>query len=214
MLIPEPQFPDNSVRIACVDPGTSYLGLAVLDWVWGEDLAKVVWSDTLHVPDPTHQSSFSEACGKRDHRMAGLEAGWREFLSIARPTFACTETPFMQRAKLSAYESGVELQRMLRQTLFQIYPHMTLHGYNPILVKNYVGVVAKGTDKTHMAAAVKGLYRDSTLIDLNLLDEHSIDAVAVGNAFMRISLLNLNSLLPPREKKPKKPKTRKGKRRR
>ncbi|ANZ49456.1 putative crossover junction endodeoxyribonuclease RuvC [Erwinia phage vB_EamM_Kwan] len=206
MLIPEPRFPDNSVRICAVDPGTSYLGLAVLDWVYGEPQAEVVWAGTLHAVDPTHQNSHSEVCGKRDARMAKLQQGYAEFLRISRPTFCCTETPFMQRLKLSAYESGVELQQMLRTTLFEIFPEKWLHGFNPIIVKSYVGVEAKGTDKTHMFNAVTKLYANRTLIDLTALDEHSIDAVAVGNIFVRTSLLSLNSLLPPREKKPKAPK--------
>jgi Holliday junction resolvasome RuvABC endonuclease subunit len=203
MEIPEPRFPDQSVRICAVDPGTTYLGLAVLDWKWGDLQAEVVWAGTLHAVDPTHQNSYSETCGKRDARMAILKEGYRDFLTIAVPTFCCTETPFMQRLKLSAYESGVELQQMLRNTLYEVYPEKVLHGYNPIIVKSFVGVEAKGTDKSHMAKAVTALYANHTLIDLHQLDEHSIDAVAVGNIFVRTSLLNLNSLLPPREKKPK-----------
>ncbi|QXO09531.1 hypothetical protein pEaSNUABM11_00107 [Erwinia phage pEa_SNUABM_11] len=213
MLIPEPRFPDESVRICAVDPGTSYLGLAVLDWKWGDVQAEVVWAGTLRAVDPTHENSHSEVCGKRDARMEILEAGYAEFLRIAVPTFCCTETPFMQRLKLSAYESGVELQRMLRNTLYQVYPEKVLHGFNPIIVKSFVGVEAKGTDKTHMAAAVTKLYAEHTLVDLHALDEHSIDAIAVGNIFVRNSLLNLNSLLPPREKKPKTSKRRSRRRR-
>ncbi|ANZ48661.1 hypothetical protein BIZ83_gp192 [Erwinia phage vB_EamM_ChrisDB] len=214
MLIPEPRLPDRMVRIVAVDPGTSHLGLAVLDWEYGQPMAEVVWAKTIHARDPTHDSGFGECVGRRDSRMVYLEQMWEEFLRLACPTFACTETPFMQRSKLSAYESGVELQLMLRRTLWRVYPGMTLHGYNPIIVKSFVGVEAKGTDKTHMFAAVTTLYKHSTLIDLTALDEHSIDGVAVGNIFVRTSLLNLNSLLPPREKKPKKPKSGKSRRKR
>lgn len=215
MLIPEPKDPLNSVRIVGVDPGSAHLGLAVLDWVFGEPQARVVWAKTIHAVDPTHQNSHAEVCGNRDARMAILEAAWCDFLRIAVPTFACSETPFMQRKTLSAYESGVELQQMLRSNLFQIYPEKVLHGYNPIIVKAHVGVESKGTDKTHMYRAVSELYRNHTDIDLSTLDEHSIDAIAVVNIFVRHSLLSLNSLLPPKQKKPKKPRTgKRGKRRR
>ena len=214
MLIPEPRLPEKMVRLVAVDPGTSHLGLAVLDWEYGKDQAEVVWAETVHARDPTHDSGFGEYVGRRDSRLVYLEEMWAEFLRLARPTFACTETPFMQRAKLSAYESGVELQLMLRRTLWRVFPGMSLHGYNPIIVKSFVGVEAKGTDKTHMRAAVMKLYANHSLIDLSTLDEHSIDGVAVGNIFVRTSLLNLNSLLPPREKKPKQPKSGKSRRRR
>lgn len=203
MLIPEPRLPDRMIRIAGVDPGTSHLGLAVLDWEIGTDQAEVVWADTIHVTDPTHGSSFSETVGKRDARMVQLDAAFGEFCRLARPTFFSSETPFMKRGKLSAYESGVELQLMLRRKLWSVFPTKIIHGYHPIIVKSYVGVDARGTDKSDMARAVCALYKQHSLIDLTQLDEHSIDAIAVCNIFVRLSLLNLNSLLPPREKKPK-----------
>lgn len=212
MLIPEPRLPDKMVRILAVDPGTSHLGLAVLDWEYGKDQAEVAWAETIHARDPTHDGGFGEYVGRRDARMVFLERQWEEVLRLASPTFTCTETPFMKRAKLSAYESGVELQLMLRRALWRVYPGKVLHGYNPIIVKSFVGVDAKGTDKTHMRAAVLKLYANHSLIDLSVLDEHSIDGVAVGNIFVRTSLLNLNSLLPPREKKPKVPKSGKSRR--
>lgn len=202
MLIPAPRKPDNMVRIVGVDPGTSHLGLAVLDWEWGTDQAEVVWASTVHVKDATHESDFTESCGKRDKRMEQLEAAWEEFLELVGGTFFITETPFMLRSKLSAYESGVELQKMLRTGLWKKHPQKVLHGINPIMVKSFVGVVAKGTTKEDMAAAVQKLYANHTLIDLSVLDEHSIDGIAVANYFIRSSLLNLNTLLPPKEKKP------------
>lgn len=202
MLIPAPRKPDAMVRIVGVDPGTAHLGLAVLDWEWGTDQAEVVWAKTIHVKDATHDTDFTESCGKRDKRMQQLAEGWAEFLEIAGLTFVITETPFMQRSKLSAYESGVELQKMLRTGLYELHPQKFLHGINPILVKSFVGVEAKGTTKDDMHAAVNKLYAAHTLIDLSVLDEHSIDAIAVANYFVRSSLLSLNNLLPPREKKP------------
>ncbi|ECF2859897.1 hypothetical protein E2G70_05805 [Salmonella enterica subsp. enterica serovar Agona] len=187
--------------------------MAVLDWEYGNDQAEVVWADTMHVLDPTHPSAFAECVGKRDDRLVKLEACYREFLRIARPTFVATETPFMRRAKLSAYESGVELQLMLRRALWDVFPEKVLHGFNPIIVKSFVGVEAKGTDKTDMFRAVTKLYRDHALFDITTLDEHSIDAVAVGNIFVRVNLLNLNSLLPPKQKSAKTAKRRRRRRR-
>lgn len=81
-------------------------------------------------------------------------------------------------------------------------------------VKRFVGVEPKGTDKTDMAKAVIALYEKHSMIDLVPLDEHSIDAIAVGNYFVRSSLLNLNNLLPPKEPKPKAERSSKKRRRR
>lgn len=203
MLIPEPARPEVTIRIGCVDWGSSHLGLALLDWVWGEPMATVVWAKTIHASDETHHSSYTEVCGRRDARIDYLGGEWKEFLVLARPTFLIAETPFMQRAKLSAFEAGVEMQKMLRQGLWEIYPSKYLYGVDPMTVKRFVGVEPKGTDKTDMAKAVIALYSNHSEVDLTVLDEHSIDGIAIGNYFVRSSLLNLNNLLPPKEPKPK-----------
>lgn len=213
MQIPELLNPETCLRVVAVDPGTSHLGLAVLDWEWGTNLATVVWAGTIHIRDESTPGSFSETCGNRDYRLAHLENEWRSFLKVAAPCFVATETPFMRRSKLSAYESGVELQKMLRQGLWDVSPGKYLHGFMPILVKAHVGVVAKGTDKSHMQTAVINMYAKSSLVKLSDLDEHAIDAIAVGTTFIRTTLLNLNNLLPPKPPKEFKP-SRRGKRRR
>lgn len=214
MIIPELRNPKTQLRIVAVDPGTSHLGLAVLDWEWGKDLAEVVWAGTIHVNDESSPGSFSETHGNRDYRLSRLSASWKEFLRISCPTFVTTETPFMRRAKLSAYESGVELQKMLRDGLWEVLPGKYLHGFMPIIVKAHVGVVAKGTDKSHMFTAVTNMYGKSTLVDLSVLDEHSIDAIAVANTFVRMSLLQLNNLLPPKPPRDPSKSPRRGRRRR
>ena len=214
MLIPELRNPETMLRVVAVDPGTSHLGLAVLDWEWGTDLAEVVWADTVHIADENSPGSFSEVCGNRDYRLKLLYERWVEFLRVANPTFVATETPFMRRRKLSAYESGVELQKMLREGLWEVYPGKQLHGFMPIIVKAHVGVDARGTDKSDMYRAVVAMYKDSTLADLKVLDEHSIDAIAVGTTFIRIMLLNMNNLLPPKPPKPPKERRKRGGKRR
>lgn len=196
MLIPELTFPEDSVRVCAVDPGSAHLGLAVLDWRWGTDLATVVWAKTVHVSDETHNNTLADNAGKRHRRMEILKKEFETFLIIASPTYVITETPFFSRRTPSAFESGVELQYILRSVMWEVYPSKVLHGIDPMAVKRYVGVTPKGTDKTHMSKAVIELYKNSTLIDLTKADEHSIDAIAVGNYFIRSSILNLNQLLP------------------
>lgn len=213
MQIPELIYPEDGVRIVSVDPGTSHLGLSVIDWKFGTTQGVVVWAGTLDVGNDTHPNSYAETVGRRDERVAKLRQQWIEFLRISCPTFVATETPFFRRGKISAFESGVELQLMLRNSLWDVYPDKYLHGFNPIIVKAHVGVDSRGTDKTHMFAAVTKLYKEHTQIDLTELDEHSIDSIAVGNAFIRLNLLSLNSLLPPKAPKPKGTKTRSRKRR-
>jgi hypothetical protein len=211
-----PESGPTTLRIVGFDPGTAHLGVAVLDWVWGDPLPVVVYANTFHAKDETHDSSMAEIIGKRDCRMRTLRAELQEILPILEPHFAITETPFMQRGKLSAYESGVEIQLMLRECLWEYSPRIPLNGINPKTLKNHLGVVHVGTDKSDMYRAVLKVYGKSTIIDLTELDEHSIDAIGACNFFWRAELMNLPSLITPAPKKPKKKssgKKRRGKKR-
>ena len=209
MIIPEQG--EMSIRIVGFDPGTAHLGCAVLDWVWGEEMPRIIYATTIHAADDTVDSSMAEVLGKRDARMRAIRKELRELLELARPTFAITETPFMQRGKLSAYESGVEIQLMLRECMWDYSPRIHVNGINPKTLKNHVGVEHKGTSKDDVANAIKKMYKGHSDIELKDLDEHSFDAIGAANYFWRAELQHLSSLIQPKPKN-KKPKTKKRRR--
>lgn len=196
-------FDGEWFRIMAIDPGTTTFGVAILDWKYGTELARVRWAHTLKETNSAQTDSFEEMCGKRDVRIAGLARDFAEILDFSFPNFVITETSFSQRGKANAYESGIEVNSMMRRALWDFSPAMPLHGINPRSVKNYVGVSHVGTEKDDVKKAVIALYKDNTDIDLETLDEHSIDAIAVGNFFVRFHLLALNSLYAAPEKKKK-----------
>lgn len=213
MIIPE-QGP-MTIRIVGFDPGTAHLGCSVLDWEWGKPMPRVIYATTIHAADDLVDSSMAEVLGKRDVRMRAIRKELKEFLEIAQPTFAITETPFMQRGKLSAYESGVEIQLMLRECMWEYSPRIHVNGINPKTLKNHVGVEHKGTTKDDMKAAITKMYDSHSDVDLSVLDEHSIDAIGAANYFWRAELQNLPSLILPKPKsKTTNPKTKKRRRRR
>lgn len=201
-------------RILAIDPGTTTFGVAVLDWKYGTELAKVRWAHTLKETNSAQTDSFEEMCGKRDVRIAALSEDLADILEYAWPNFVITETSFSQRGKANAYESGIEVNSMMRKVLWNFSPAMPLHGINPRSVKNYVGVSHVKTDKNDIKKAVIGLYKNNTDVDLESLDEHAIDAIAVGNFFVRFHLLSLNSLYTTPEKKKKAPRRRARRRKR
>lgn len=213
MIIPEQE--PMTVRIVGFDPGTAHLGCAVLDWEWGKPMPRVIFATTIHASDDLVDSSMAEVLGKRDVRMRQIRKELKEFLEIAQPTFAITETPFMQRGKLSAYESGVEIQLMLRECMWEYSPRIHVNGINPKTLKNHVGVEHKGTTKEDMMRAITAMYNEHTEIDLSVLDEHSFDAIGAANYFWRVELQNLPSLIQPKKRtNTDKTKTKKRRRRR
>lgn len=206
---------DDWLRILAIDPGSSTLGVAIMDWRYGTELARVRWAGTITIKNTAEVDTYEQMRGKRDKRIDLLKDEVATVLDVAFPNFVITETSFSQRSKANAYESGLEVNCMLRQVLWDFSPAFKLHGINPRSVKNYVGVSHVKTDKEDMKRAVISLYSENTDVCLEQLDEHSIDAIAVGNFFVRFHLLSLNSLYvaPPKVKGQKTKRRRRGKRR-
>lgn len=199
-----PPPPDDKIRILACDPGTTTLGLSVIevDIDNPTQIPHVVWSDTIEVKNPRVEDSLFQIDGGRGWRMEEIEKQMVSVIEFAQPNFFITETPFMSRGKISAYESGIQLQTMILSAVRSLSLTMNVYGINPITVKHYVGVDHIGTDKEDIKKAVIGLFKDSTDIDLSTLDEHSIDSIAVGHYFWRYELLELPALFI-RVKKPK-----------
>lgn len=169
-----PEAADNIIRVLACDPGTSTLGLNVIDIPIDDlDNPRSVWGHTLTVKDERHPSCVAEIDSKRRDRLIELRRLLTEAVVITRPTFFATETPFMRRGMLSAYESGVELQVMIKQAVRDVSLTLSVDGFNPMMVKHYVGVDHIRTDKMEVQKAVYKLYSKTCTYDIMTLDEHS-----------------------------------------
>lgn len=195
------------------DPGTVTLGLFVLEFnVDDQSKVKCVWAGTLHVKNKSQPDTLSLLDSERATRLQELKVKLAEAIYILRPKYFATETPFMRKGMLSAYESGIELQVMIRAAVRQNSLTMVINGYNPIIVKHNVGVDHIKTTKEDVQTAVTNLFKD-TAIDISTLDEHSADAGAVAYTFYRTVVLGEPPLFV-RVKKPKIPGVKKKFRRR
>lgn len=201
---------ENIIRVIAIDPGTDTLGVAIIDVDFETYEQTLVFGHTFKASKDI--KGYDDMCvmrGPKDARLLSHSRRLKELLVCTEPTIICAESPFLQRGKVNAYEALVECYAMLRATVWDYTPSMKLHRIDPITAKNYCGVSHIKTDKTHVEAAIRSLYagRLGPGVDLNALDEHTFDAVAVGNALVRKFLLQE---VIASTKKPK----RKGKRRR
>lgn len=186
-----PPPPDDKIRIMACDPGTTTLGLSLIevDIDNFEELPRVVWSDTISVKNPRVEDDLFLIDGGRKWRVEEIQKQMIEVIEFAQPSFFITETPFFRRGKMSAYESGVELQTMIHEAVRSLSLTTKVYGINPISVKHYIGVDHIGTGKEEVRQAVLEVFKDHTDIDLSVLDEHSIDSIAVGHYFWRFEIL-------------------------
>lgn len=178
----------NVIRVIAIDPGTDTLGVAIIDVDFETLEQTLVYGHTFKASkDISDYELMSSQRGPKDARLLSHARNLYDLLLCTEPTLVAAESPFLQRGKVSAFEALVECYAMLRATVWKYSPTIHLHRIDPITAKNYCGVSHIKTDKTHVREAILKRYADKTAegVDLFAMDEHTIDAVAVGNALVR-----------------------------
>lgn len=178
LVIPKSKEP---FRIAGFDPGAN-LGLSLIEnhLDGSNPIVRVVETAKLN---PAHRryKEIAELHGNRHARLIILYDQVTNFLRTHRPHAFIVEGNYLGRFA-NAFGSLVECVTVIRNACYAYDPFMPLHSVDPTTVKTNIGMKRiKGTDKEDVRKALKEL---STLewdgIDIDTLDEHSIDSVAIG----------------------------------
>lgn len=177
---------EQVVNILSIDPGSQTLGLAVLSFdpitlEMKRTQAQTFKGDRLpgmsdHVEN-SHGAMIARLQAHRTH-LYGVMCHYR-------PHFIASESPFYSSRMPSAY--GVLMNTLdlaIRSAMSEYSPYMKLNLIDPPSVKKAVG--AKGNDgKDAVRVALLRICEKLCISpeDIKTLDEHSIDAIAVGYSF-------------------------------
>jgi len=168
-------------RILSIDPGSYNLGFAVIDIDVALRTATVVNAGTFYSKGAPEQWQFlAEIQGERFTRFHYLYQAVSDLLVQTQPQWVISEAPYLGKF-LQAYEALVECLSMVRQAVYHYNPALPLETVDPPSVKKAVGASGRSKDKDIVRVALSQMsklhWRDTTI---NTLDEHAIDAVAVG----------------------------------
>lgn len=177
-------------RYVSFDPGTGSLGVAVIDYNRELGTHLVEYATTFQIDRLYKQNKLiSETSGDRVAKLRTVRQAINRVLQAWEPAFVASEAPYMGRFP-QAYAALVECVDAIRQGTQLFNPFATLLTIDPATVKKTVGVSGKSGDKEAMRKALanrKNLVFDST-VELAALDEHAVDAIAIGIAASTLPL--------------------------
>lgn len=176
-------------RIVGVDPGSTTLGIAVLDLYLEDFSIELVDARTFNAARGiSHYQTVTDFHGDRMARLHSLQDSLYGYLACFRPQGFASESPYMGRFA-NAFRALTECLLVIQQTAYVYDPRMRVHLIDPMTVKAAVGIVAKGyrnkaaLAKEHVREAVLKLpLRNPGNFNMEAFDEHSIDAIAVAIA--------------------------------
>jgi len=172
-------------RIIGIDPGIDTLGLTVLDLDLESQTAVVTLSVTFR--GAHMEKDYPLIVEHQSTRLARLMAHEDNLLNVFntyRPHAIACEGPYMSRFPM-AYAALTECVTAIRRAVVRYDSFMSLLVYDPSNIKKSVGAKATSGDKSAMTKAVFRMVEDpqhplSAGINLNLLDEHAIDSIAIA----------------------------------
>lgn len=173
---------EESLIVVGIDPGSSKLGFSIIKLNLSTDERTLIFSTTIDATKAiTKDSLYAEMCGKRDARLSYISREIKELYERFSPELVAVESAFAQRYRISAYEALIETMAVIRATTWQYSHILKLYKVDPVTVKNHVGVSHIKTDKTDVERAVKSLYAKTAECDIESLDEHAYDAIAIAH---------------------------------
>lgn len=174
---------DSLFRIVAIDPGTNALGLAVLD----ADIATghLFVKDALTIDVARFINRYPQVAtvhGDRVAKLYGVERALMKYFMAWQPARVVSEAPYMGRFP-QAFGALVECVTAIRRALMNYNRSLPLASLDPATVKKSIGVSGKSGDKEAILPALKKRTDITFLIDVDALDEHARDAIAVGYAY-------------------------------
>lgn len=167
--------------IVGLDPGTETLGLACITFDVRDLEIERTEALTLKGSKCRFNQFMADMHSARFARLNTLGLNILEYLHYHHPIAVVCESPFFNAKRPQAYGALTEATNMIRQAVWSYDQSVELVMIDPPSVKKAVG--AKGNaGKPEMLSAVCALQglKYNGYPPLSLLDEHSIDAIAVA----------------------------------
>jgi Holliday junction resolvasome RuvABC endonuclease subunit len=177
------KMPANSepFKILSLDPGSSHLGVAILlDQLDGSEVM-IDESFTVHLKDTCPMySELGDLHGNRVIRLMQLGDAVLDLVRTHKPHAVIVEANYLGRFA-TAFAALVECVAMVRSAVYMYDPFMPLFQVDPSTAKINAGMERiKGTDKEDVRRAMRKRKGIKWNVNLEELDEHSVDACAIG----------------------------------
>lgn len=183
-MLPYPTDP-TPFRMVGLDPGSDTLGAACLDLELGTRRVTIVEARTFSGTQLARAyRHVQEVHGDRAARLMAHEDNLYSYFCYTQPHNVACEAPFLSRFP-QAFATLTLCVENIRRSLYRYHPFLPLVTIDPPTVKLSVGVRGRGTTKDDVKVGLKrviaaGQILNSYDIDIDALDEHSIDAIAVA----------------------------------
>lgn len=174
-------------RILSIDPGGNTTGIAITDLDESTGKSYVLDAFTLHLDKLIKQryNGFIAVYGERFTRLIALKEAVAEIYQKYQPHVVVSEGPYMG-SFVTTFASLTSCVVAIRFAIADISNSTDVIVIDPATVKKSIGVSGKSGDKERMRVALSTRPIIFVEVVFNELDEHSVDAIAVGQSYYEL----------------------------
>lgn len=168
-------------RLVSIDPGTRKSGFAVLEIhpVTGELFVVDAWTLDVDKITEREHGELIYLHGMGVARQIVLQDSLWRILDAWRPATVASESPYFS-GLVSTFRRLTEAVAAFRVAVTRYDAFMQLFTYEPSVAKTALHVPGNSNDKELVREAIRAHPTLCRFIDLDLLDEHAVDAILIG----------------------------------
>lgn len=169
----------TSFRVLGIDPGITYMGVAIIEWERHFDQGLLVYHETLKSPQSLLRCPQWTTHGDRLAILQGHSQRLLDIFLTHRPHFIIRESPFLDRRlnRIQAFSSLIECGMMISQTTYAYNPSISVELVPPASIKKVVGIDPHSKDKVLVLDALLKITKiDHQGVSLPMLSTHVLDA--------------------------------------
>lgn len=181
-------FELNTLRVMSIDPGTNSLGLSVHELNLTHGTMIVLDAYTVNVPRVTNLYCLDTLYYQNEMvaKLKAIEYAVANYARAWEVECAVSEAPYMGKFP-AAYAALVSCINAIRSGCSIYDSTLYLEIIDPATVKKMLGVPGNSGDKSLITKAIENSETiDMSVVDLSTLDEHSVDSIAVGHAYLKL----------------------------
>ena len=167
-------------KLICVDPSSKFNGVAIFTLSTATGKVEVEEIETVLL----NTNEYGETS---QHRLLKTIELFERMLERVNPLAFAYEEPFIHGMFKGAYPPLKAVTTGMYLSAHRFNPHMNIASYSPAQVKAAMG--GKGgkgfTTKDGMRALAMSSKYLGQFVDISTVDEHSIDAIAVGLCWIK-----------------------------
>lgn len=184
LVIPE-QY--NLYRVISIDPGLTNTGIAIFDIDMVTRHVKRIEATTIKVEQISNTTGLDdEYFGDRLIKLYKLKETIYYLMQNLNPQSVACESPFYNRLRPMAYGALLETLTYIHAAIIDYNPSIFFKTIEPLLAKKAIGAgIMKGKVDVRYCIENNALLMSLLDTDIDLLDEHALDSIAVGVAFLK-----------------------------